>query len=93
MEQKHRKWYRDVARFTATDRLSEMLTKEQEQAAIARVLQVLQPRFGSPEEARIWMETGSVPGFGGKSAMDLIAEGDADAVCEAIQAIDAGIHQ
>lgn len=69
-----------------------MLTKEEKQSAITRVLKVLRHRFSTTEDARHWMESGKVPGYGDRSAMDLIAEGHADWVCEVIEALDAGVH-
>ncbi|WP_416385195.1 MbcA/ParS/Xre antitoxin family protein [Sphingomonas sp. LY54] len=58
----------------------------------ADILALVEPRFGSTERARHWFETEPLPGFGGRTAKQLVTAGRAGEVREFMAAIDAGIH-
>ena len=55
------------------------------------VLKVVRPRFESAEAALIWFQSEPLPGFGGRTAMQLVDNGDASEVLDFIAAVDAGI--
>lgn len=56
------------------------------------ILDLIEPRFGSSEDARIWFEQVPLPGFGGQTAQQLVEEGRGSEVRQYIAAVDAGIY-
>lgn len=56
------------------------------------ILNLIQPRFGSSKDARIWFEHEPLPGFGGNTAQQLVEGGRGSEVREYIAAVDAGIY-
>ncbi len=56
------------------------------------ILNRVAPRFGSDLMAYAWYRSEPLPGFGGRTPMELVREGQADAVMAYISAIDAGGH-
>jgi uncharacterized protein (DUF2384 family) len=58
---------------------------------MVEILNRVTPRFGSDLVAYAWYRSEPLPGFGGKTAMHLVAEGRADEVVDMIDAVDAGI--
>ncbi len=59
---------------------------------MVEILNKVQPRFGSALMAYAWYRSQPLPGFSGKTAMQLVREGRADEVLEYIDAVDAGVH-
>ena len=55
------------------------------------VLNRVQPRFGSDLVAYAWYRSEPLMGFGGMTAMHLVAQGQAHQVMDYIDAVDAGI--
>lgn len=49
-------------------------------------------RFEEPLVAYAWYRSSPLPGFGGRTCMDLVAEGRAPEVLEYFNAVDAGVH-
>lgn len=58
---------------------------------LAEVLNKVTPRFGSELIAYAWYRSEPLPGFDGRTAMQLVREGKAQQVLEYIDAVDAGI--
>lgn len=56
------------------------------------ILDLIQPRFASSEDARIGFEEVPLPGFGGRTAHQLVEEGRGSEVREYISAVDGGIY-
>lgn len=56
------------------------------------ILSVIEPRFASSEDARIWFEQVPLPGFNGRTAQQLVEEDRGCEVREYIAAVDAGIY-
>lgn len=50
------------------------------------------PRFGSELMAYAWHRSEPLPGFDGRTAMQLVQEGKAQQVLEYIAAVDAGVY-
>jgi hypothetical protein len=50
------------------------------------------PRFGSALIAYAWYRSEPLPGFSGRTAMQLVQEGRAGEVLEYIDAVDAGVY-
>ncbi|GHE06565.1 hypothetical protein GCM10008024_41220 [Allgaiera indica] len=49
-------------------------------------------RFGNPAHAREWFLTEPLPGYAGKTAAQLAAQGHFQAVLDYFDAVDAGVH-
>ena len=56
------------------------------------VLKVIEPRFVSAQLAYAWYQSLPLPGFGGRTAMQLVAEERAPEVLEYLDAVDAGVY-
>lgn len=56
------------------------------------IINKVEPRFGSALVAYAWVRSEPLPGFDGRTAMQLIREGRADDVLEFVDAVDAGVH-
>ncbi|MBS7671762.1 MbcA/ParS/Xre antitoxin family protein [Croceicoccus gelatinilyticus] len=56
------------------------------------IINKVEPRFGSPLMAYAWYRSEPLAGFDGRTAMQLVREGMADAVLEYIDAVDAGVY-
>lgn len=59
---------------------------------MVEVLNKVEPRFGSALLAYAWYRSEPLPGFDGRTAMQLVREGQASDVLDAIDAVDAGVH-
>ena len=59
---------------------------------MVEILERVEPRFGSPLMAYAWYRSQPLPGFGGMTAMSLVASGRASDVLEYIEAVDAGVY-
>jgi hypothetical protein len=57
---------------------------------MVEALNRLEPRFGSVLVAYAWYRSEPLPGYGGMTAMQLVQDGQADAVMDYIDAVDAG---
>lgn len=58
---------------------------------MVEILNKVEPRFGSPLMAYAWYRSEPLPGFGGRTAMQMVHEGQATEVLELIDAVDAGV--
>jgi len=58
---------------------------------LVEVLNKVEPRFGSELMAYAWYRSEPLPGFDGRTAMQLVREGRAQQVLEYIDAADAGV--
>ena len=58
---------------------------------LVEVLNKVEPRFGSELMAYAWYLSEPLPGFDGRTAMQLVQEGKAQQVLEYIDAVDAGV--
>lgn len=59
---------------------------------MVEVVNKVEPRFGSALIAYAWYRSEPLPGFSGRTAMQLVREGRADDVLDFIDAVDAGVH-
>jgi hypothetical protein len=59
---------------------------------LVEILNRLEPRFGSALIAYAWYRSEPLPGFDGRTAMQLVRDGRAEAVMDYIDAVDAGVH-
>lgn len=59
---------------------------------LVEVLNKVEPRFGTELMAYAWYRSEPLPGFDGRTAMQLVQEGKAQQVLEYIDAVDAGIY-
>lgn len=59
---------------------------------MVEVLNKVEPRFGSALIAYAWYRSEPLPGFGGRTAMQLVREGRAGDVLDYVDAVDAGVH-
>ncbi|TIQ36254.1 MAG: DUF2384 domain-containing protein [Mesorhizobium sp.] len=59
---------------------------------MVEIVNKVEPRFGSALMAYAWYRSGPLPGFSGRTAMQLVREGRADEVLDFIDAVDAGIY-
>lgn len=59
---------------------------------MVEVVNKVEPRFGSALMAYAWYRSEPLPGFSGRTAMQLVREGRADDVLEFIDAVDAGVY-
>lgn len=58
---------------------------------LVEILNKVEPRFGSELMAYAWYRSEPLPGFDGRTAMQLVQEGKAQQVLEFIDAVDAGV--
>ena len=58
---------------------------------LVEILNKVEPRFGSELMAYAWYRSEPLPGFDGRTAMQLVQEGKAQKVLEYIDAVDAGV--
>lgn len=58
---------------------------------LVEILNKVEPRFGSELMAYAWYRSEPLPGFDGRTAMQLVQEGKAQQVLEYIDAVDAGV--
>ena len=58
---------------------------------LIEVLNKVEPRFGSELMAYAWYRSEPLPGFDGRTAMQLVQEGKAQQVLAYIDAVDAGV--
>jgi uncharacterized protein (DUF2384 family) len=59
---------------------------------MTEILNKVEQRFGSALIAYAWYRSEPLPGFSGRTAMQLVRDGRADDVLDYIDAVDAGIH-
>ncbi|MCR5857111.1 MbcA/ParS/Xre antitoxin family protein [Mesorhizobium sp. J428] len=59
---------------------------------MVEVINKVEPRFGSPLVAYAWYRSQPLPGFSGRTAMQLVREGRVDEVLDYVDAVDAGIY-
>lgn len=59
---------------------------------LARILAMAAEMAGSMERATIWFKHQPIPGWGGKTARDLVTEGQAQAVLDYLEASRAGVY-
>lgn len=59
---------------------------------MVEIVNKVEPRFGSALMAYAWYRSEPLPGFSGRTAMQLVREGRADEVLDFIDAVDAGIY-
>lgn len=59
---------------------------------MVEIVNKVEPRFGSALMAYAWYRSEPLPGFSGRTAMQLVREGLADEVLDFIDAVDAGVH-
>ncbi|TGS14219.1 DUF2384 domain-containing protein [Mesorhizobium sp. M2E.F.Ca.ET.209.01.1.1] len=59
---------------------------------MVEIVNKVEPRFGSALMAYAWYRSEPLPGFSGRTAMQLVREGRADEVLEFIDAVDAGVY-
>ena len=59
---------------------------------MVEILHRVEPRLGSALAAYAWYRSEPLSGFGGATAMALVAEGRAHEVLATIDAVDAGVH-
>jgi hypothetical protein len=62
------------------------------QRDLVKVINRVEPRFGSALMAYAWYRTEPLPGFSGQTAMQLVRSGRANDVLDYIDAVDAGLH-
>ena len=58
---------------------------------LVEILNKVEPRFGSALIAYAWYRSEPLPGFDGRTAMQLVQDGKAQQVLEYIDAVDAGV--
>jgi hypothetical protein len=59
---------------------------------MVEIINKVEPRFGSAMMAFAWYRSEPLPGFSGRTAMQLVKEGKASEVLELIDAVDAGVY-
>ncbi|MDE0211512.1 MAG: MbcA/ParS/Xre antitoxin family protein [Boseongicola sp.] len=59
---------------------------------LIEVLNKVEPRFGSELMAYAWYRSQPLPGFDGRTAMQLVREGKSQQVLDYIDAVDAGVY-
>lgn len=59
---------------------------------MVEIVNKVEPRFGSALMAYAWYRSEPLPGFAGRTAMQLVRDGRADDVLDYIDAVDAGVH-
>ena len=65
--------------------------KQRRLRELVEVLNKVEPRFGSELMAYAWYRSEPLPGFDGRTAMQLVQDGKAQQVLEYIDAVDAGV--
>lgn len=73
------------------DRVASVRTQKRLREMI-EILNRIEPRFGSVLIAYAWFRSEPLPGFGGRTAMDLVRAGRAAEVMEYVDAVDAGVY-
>lgn len=71
------------------------IQSERVQCRLREMIEVLnrvEQGAGSPLMAYAWYRSVPLPGFDGRTAMQLVQEGDAEQVLDYLDAVDAGIH-
>ncbi|HLS68213.1 MAG TPA: antitoxin Xre/MbcA/ParS toxin-binding domain-containing protein [Kiloniellales bacterium] len=58
---------------------------------MVEIINKVEPRYGSALIAYAWYRSEPLPGFSGRTAMQLVKEGRAEEVLEFIDAVDAGV--
>ena len=58
---------------------------------LVEILNKVEPRFGSALIAYAWYRSEPLPGFDGRTAMQLVQDGKAQQVLEYVDAVDAGV--
>lgn len=58
----------------------------------AQILERVRPWFASEAQALAWFDQTAIPGFGGKTAKQLIAADHLDWVVAYLDGLEAGIH-
>lgn len=56
------------------------------------IINKVEHRFGSAMIAYAWYRSEPLPGFSGRTAMQLVKEGRSDEVLDYVDAVDAGVH-
>jgi hypothetical protein len=56
------------------------------------IINKVEPRFGSALMAYAWYRSEPLAGFSGRTAMQLVRDGQAEDVLDYIDAVDAGVH-
>jgi hypothetical protein len=59
---------------------------------MVEIVNKVEPRFDSALMAYAWYRSEPLPGFSGRTAMQLVREGRADDVLDFIDAVDAGVY-
>jgi uncharacterized protein (DUF2384 family) len=59
---------------------------------LVELLNKVEPRFGSELMAYAWLRSEPLPGFDGRTAMQLVQAGKAQQVLDYIDAVDAGVY-
>jgi len=59
---------------------------------MVEIVNKVEPRFGSALMAYAWYRSEPLPGFSGRTAMQLVKDGRSDEVLDYIDAVDAGVH-
>lgn len=59
---------------------------------MVEIINKVEPRYGSALLAYAWYRSESLPGFSGRTAMQLVRDGRSDEVMDFIDAVDAGVH-
>ncbi len=59
---------------------------------VVRVLSMAGEMAGSEERAAIWFKHQPIPGWAGKTAYDLVREGNADKVLAYLEAVRSGVY-
>ena len=59
---------------------------------MVEIVNKVEPRFGSALMGYAWYRSEPLPGFSGRTAMQLVREGRADEVLDFIDAVDAGVY-
>ncbi|BCM20954.1 antitoxin Xre/MbcA/ParS toxin-binding domain-containing protein [Mesorhizobium sp. J8] len=59
---------------------------------MVEIVNKVEPRFGSALISYAWYRSEPLPGFSGRTAMQLVREGRANEVLDFIDAVDAGIY-
>lgn len=60
--------------------------------AMVEILNKVEPRFGSALMAFAWYRSEPLPGFSGRTAMQMVKEGHGEDVLDFIDALDAGVY-
>ena len=59
---------------------------------LVRVLKEIEPRFDSISEAIDWFKNESLPGFNGRTAEQLVQQGQSQQLLKYIDAVDSGVY-